>query len=81
MLQTTRWLPGHKVIFVGDSSFATHELSNSISKRGTLISRFRLDAKLVGESTKPKGRGRPEMVGDELPKPKNYLNAPDKDWT
>ena len=44
MLQTIRWLPDRKVIFVGDSSFGTHELANSISKHGTLISRLRLDA-------------------------------------
>ena len=41
MLQTIRWLPDRKVIFVGDSSFGTHELANSISKHGTLISRLR----------------------------------------
>ena len=33
MLQTIRWLPKRKVIFVGDSSFGTHELANSISKQ------------------------------------------------
>ena len=32
MLQTIRWLPDRKVIFVGDSSFGTHDLANSISK-------------------------------------------------
>ena len=45
-LQTIRWLPDRKVIFVGDSSFGTHELANSIGQHGTLISRLRLDANL-----------------------------------
>ena len=35
MLQTIRWLPDRKVIFVGDSSFGTHDLANSISKHET----------------------------------------------
>ena len=48
MLQTIRWLPKREVIFVGDSSFGTHELANGISKHGTLISRLRLDANLFG---------------------------------
>ena len=81
MLQTIRWLPDRKVIFVGDSSFGTHELANSISKHGTLISGLRLDARLFFElPPETNKRGRPRIKG-ALPKLKSYLNAADECWT
>ena len=43
-LQLCRWLPGRRVIFVGDSSFAVHELAHAITRRATLNSWLRLDA-------------------------------------
>ncbi len=46
MLQLCRWLPGCSTVFVGDSSFAVHELAYAVSGRATLISRLRLDANL-----------------------------------
>ena len=75
MLQTIRWLPKRKVIFVGDSSFGTHELANSISKHGTLISRLRLDANLFELPPETNKRGRPRIKGEPLPKLTSYLNA------
>ncbi len=39
MLQLCRWLPGRAIVFVGDSSFAVHELADAVSGRATLISR------------------------------------------
>lgn len=33
MLQLCRWLPGRAIIFVGDSSFAVHELAHAVSGR------------------------------------------------
>ncbi len=32
-LQLCRWLPGRRIIFVGDSSFAVHELAHAITIR------------------------------------------------
>ena len=81
MLQTIRWLPKRKVIFVGDSSFGTHELANSISKHGTLISRLRLDANLFDLPPETNKRGRPRIKGEPLPKLTSYLNAADECWT
>lgn len=46
ILQLCRWLPGRDIVFVGDSSFAVHELAHAIAGRETLISRLRLDANL-----------------------------------
>ena len=81
MLQTIPWLPKRKVIFVGDSSFGTHELANSISKHGTLISRLRLDANLFELPPETNKRGRPRIKGEPLPKLTSYLNAADECWT
>jgi hypothetical protein len=30
-LQLSRWLPGRRIIFIGDSSFAVHELAHAIT--------------------------------------------------
>ena len=80
MLQTIRWLPKRKVIFA-DSSFGTHELANSISKHGTLISRLRLDANLFDLPPETNKRGRSRIKGEPLPKLTSYLNAADECWT
>ena len=74
MLQIIRWLPDRKVIFVGDSSFATHELANSIRSHATLISRLRLDANLF--TSPPKSQ---KWVGPVIPKPESFLTAPNLD--
>ena len=81
MLQTIRWLPDRKVIFVGDSSFGTHDLANSISKAGTLISRLRLDANLF-ELPPETNKSRPlTNKGRRSPNSKAILNAADECWT
>jgi hypothetical protein len=36
MLQLCRWLPGRSIVFVGDSSFAVHELAHAVSGRANL---------------------------------------------
>lgn len=46
ILQLCRWLPGRESVFVGDSSFAAHEIAHAVNGRATLISRLRLDANL-----------------------------------
>jgi len=73
-LQLSRWLPGRRIIFVGDSSFAVHELAHAITDRATLISRLRLDASLFAPPEKRTTRtmGRPAQKGPALPKLKTY---------
>jgi hypothetical protein len=51
-LQLCRWLPGRQIIFVGDSSFAAHELAHAITPRADLISRLRPDASLYASPEK-----------------------------
>src|SRR4051812_36268851 len=44
LLQTVRWLPGRRVIAVGDSSFAAIEPLRDVGRHLCMISRLRLDA-------------------------------------
>lgn len=82
-LQLSRWLPGRQIIFVGDSSFAVHELAHAIVRRATLISRLRLDANLFAPPPMrtPSSRGRPAQKGAQLPKLKTLLSNPTTSWT
>jgi hypothetical protein len=82
-LQLCRWLPGRRIIFVGDSSFAVHELAHAITHRATLISRLRLDASLFAPPAKRTARtaGRPAQKGPPLPKLKTLLSNPATIWT
>ena len=77
------WLPGRRIIFVGDSSFAVHELAHAITRRATLISRLRLDASLFASPAKRTSRtmGRPAQKGPALPKLKTLLSSPATIWT
>ena len=82
-LQLCRWLPGRRIIFIGDSSFAVHELAHAITRRATLISRLRLDASLFAPPGKRTSRtmGRPAQKGPALPKLKTLLSNPKTSWT
>lgn len=82
-LQLCRWLPGRQIIFVGDSSFAVHELAHAITPRADLISRLRLDASLYASPEKrtPRTMGRPAQKGSPLPKLKTLLDKPDTAWS
>ena len=82
-LQLSRWLPSHQIIFIGDSSFAVHDLAHAIIRRATLISRLRLDANLFAlPSTRTSSSlGRPAQKRPALPKLKTLLCNPATSWT
>ena len=82
-LQLCRWLDGRKIIFVGDSSFAVHELAHAITRHAALISRLRLDASLFAPPAKrtPRTMGRPAQKGPPLPKLKTLLDKPGAAWS
>ena len=70
MLQAHRWLPGRKLVVVGDSSFAALELLAAFSRRGVAcITRLRLDAALYDPAPPrlPGTVGRPQTKGRRLP--------------
>ena len=81
-LQLSRWLPSRQIIFMGDSSFAVHDLAHAIIRRATLISRLRLDANLFAlPSTRTSSSlGRPAQKRPALPKLKTLLCNPATSW-
>lgn len=82
ILQLCRWLPGRDIVFVGDSSFAVHELAHALPGRATLISRLRLDANLFAPPARRDAHtmGRPAQKGTPLPKLKTLLSNPATPW-
>ena len=83
MRMIMRWFPKRSIIFVGDSSFGTHELADTIGTQATLISRLRLDANLFEppEPRQPGQRGRPRQKGKPLPKLRTHLDDASTGWT
>ena len=83
MLLILRWFPKQSIIFVGDSSFGTHELADAIAPHASLISRLRLDASLFAppEPRRPGQRGRPRQKGKALPKLHTHLHNNAARWT
>src|SRR4051794_28147057 len=82
LLQTARWLPGRRVIAVGDSSFAAIELLRAVGRHLCMISRLRLDAGLYAPAPprKPGTLGRPRVKGARLPSLPQRLADPATAW-
>src|SRR3954462_1786957 len=78
LLQTARWLPGRRVIAVGDSSVSAIELLREVGRHLCMISRLRLDAGLYEPAPpRPPGtRGRPRVKGARLPNLSDRLADP-----
>jgi hypothetical protein len=79
-----RWLPERTLVFVADSSFATFELLDRVSrlKNVSLITRLRLDAQLYdfAPTRHPGQMGRPRIKGARRPSPQQRLTDPKKKW-
>src|SRR3954447_19815858 len=82
ILCVCRWLPRHRVVFVGDSSFAVLELLAAVREHCTVISRLRLDANLFAPvpPCRPTKRGRRPVKGPRLPKLKKQLTDAATVW-
>src|SRR4051812_33205640 len=82
LLQTARWLPGRRVIAVGDSSFSAIELLREVGRHLCMISRLRLDAGLYEPAPpRPPGTlGRPRVKGARLPSLPQRLADPATSW-
>jgi hypothetical protein len=82
LLQTVRWLPGRRVIAVGDSSFSAIELLRDVGRHLCMISRLRLDAGLYEPAPprKPGTLGRPRVKGARLPSLPQRLADPATAW-
>jgi hypothetical protein len=82
LLQTARWLPGRRVVAVGDSSFSAIELLRDVGRHLCMISRLRLDAGLYEPAPpRPPGTlGRPRVKGARLPSLLERLADPATAW-
>lgn len=79
--QLRRWLPGRRIILVGDGEFATASLAwVCLKHKVALISRLRLDARLFNFPEPHVGPGRPAKKGERLKTPKQTLEMEGLDW-
>ena len=83
ILQTKRWLPNRRLVFVADSGFAALELLAAVRGHVCMITRLRLDASLFRPAPKrrPGQRGRTPLKGRALPKLSAVLKNKKTVWT
>jgi hypothetical protein len=83
ILQTKRWLPHRRLVFVADSGFAALELLAAVRRHVCMVTRLRLDARLFRPAPKrrPGQRGRTPMKGSALPKLTTVLKSKKTVWT
>ena len=83
ILQTKRWLPNRRLVFVADSGFSALGLLAAVCRHVCVITRLRLDANLFRPAPKRrKGqRGRPPLKGLRLPKLSAVLANRKTVWT
>jgi hypothetical protein len=68
-----RWFPDRTFVFVGDSSYGTHEMARLVHRhrhRLTLVSKLHPDANLYAPPPQRRGKGRPRVKGRRLAKPR-----------
>jgi hypothetical protein len=79
-----RFLPGRRLVFVADSSFAVLDLLACISHRPglSLITRLRMDAELWDDAPPRAARqiGRPRVKGARRKSPQARLDDPETTW-
>jgi hypothetical protein len=80
-LQIHRWLPGRRIVIVGDTAFAAIDFLGAVRNHLSVVTRLRLDANLFAPAPcrKP-GRGRPPVKGHRLPKLTQLLNDAATAW-
>src|SRR5271156_1177713 len=83
ILQTKRWLPNRRIVFVADSGFAALDLLARVRRHVCVITRLRLDANLFRPAPKRRAgqRGRPPLKGRALPKLSAVLKSKQTAWT
>jgi len=67
-LQIHRWLPGRRIVIVGDTAFSAIDFLAAVRGHVSVVTRLRLDANLCAPAPpKRPGRGRPAVKGKRLP--------------
>jgi DDE superfamily endonuclease len=73
-----RWLPDRRFVFVGDSTYGTHEVARFCRRhreRLALVSKLHPDANLFEPPPTYTGKGRPRVKGRRRPKPREAVAA------
>ena len=71
---------------IGDAWYATHDMANLLNDKsdrcpnGSLVSRFKGDARLHAEPGEYSGFGRPRIIGERLPNPRQESQRDDAEW-
>jgi hypothetical protein len=83
LLQTARWLPGRKIVAVGDGAYGSLPLFHALRGRVTLVARVNAKARFFDPPAprRPGARGRPAKIGSRQPTPKERLEGPTTSWT
>jgi DDE superfamily endonuclease len=78
-----RWLPDRSLVVVGDRGYAALDLLDAVRPVATVITRLRLDARLVAPAPPraPRQNGRPRIVGQRLPTLDQVRTNPATAWT
>lgn len=80
-LQIHRWLPGRRIVLVGDTAFAAIEFLAAVRNYVSVVTRLRLDASLYAPAPpRCRGRGRPPIKGKRLPKLSQVLHDATTVW-
>jgi hypothetical protein len=77
-----RWLPDTSLVVVGDRGYAALDLLDAVRPVATMITRLRLDARLVAPPPPraPRQNGRPRIVGNRLPTLDQVRVNPQTTW-
>jgi hypothetical protein len=83
-----RWAPDRKFRILGDGAYGTHELADAMNpkskrygfRRGTLVSRFHMDASTYAPPPAYGGHGRPRLIGRRMPTPAAVAANPKTVW-
>ena len=80
-LQIHRWLPGRRIVMVGDTAFAAIEFLGAVRNYVSVVTRLRLDANLYAPAPPRRpGRGRPAVNGKRLPTLTQVLHDASTVW-
>ncbi len=82
VLQLACWLPGRRLVAVGDSGCAALDCLGAVRHRACIVARLRLDARLFAPPPPrtPRTVGRPRVVGRRLPTFAQRRHAPETPW-
>jgi hypothetical protein len=83
-----RWAPQRHFIVAADGSYATHMLARALRPespykalgRVSLVSRFYFEGATYAEPGPYSGFGRPRVIGEKLPRPKELIQSPQAGW-